>query len=69
MLVRSLQPNRRSRDPAIGDFGDAKIIRKFGEVPDGPFELEAIVTRWPATDSRRTLRSGSTCLGIPTAVD
>jgi hypothetical protein len=21
-------------DPAAGDFGDAKIIKKFGEVPD-----------------------------------
>jgi hypothetical protein len=21
-------------DPATGDFGDAKIIKKFGEVPD-----------------------------------
>jgi hypothetical protein len=24
----------RTGDPAIGDFGDAKIIKKFGEVPD-----------------------------------
>jgi hypothetical protein len=24
----------RTGDPATGDFGDAKIIRKFGEVPD-----------------------------------
>jgi hypothetical protein len=24
----------RSGDPATGDFGDAKVIRKFGEVPD-----------------------------------
>ena len=24
----------RSGDPAIGEFGDAKLIRKFGEVPD-----------------------------------
>ena len=24
----------RTGDPAIGDFGDAQIIRKFGEVPD-----------------------------------
>jgi hypothetical protein len=23
----------RSGDPATGDFGDAKLIRKFGEVP------------------------------------
>jgi hypothetical protein len=23
----------RTGDPATGDFGDAKIIRKFGEVP------------------------------------
>jgi hypothetical protein len=23
-----------SRDPATGDFGDAKVIRKFGEVPE-----------------------------------
>jgi hypothetical protein len=24
----------RTGDPAIGEFGDAKIIRKFGEVPE-----------------------------------
>ncbi|MGA2290389.1 hypothetical protein [Bradyrhizobium sp.] len=24
----------RTGDPATGDFGDAEIIRKFGEVPD-----------------------------------
>jgi hypothetical protein len=24
----------RSGDPATGDFGDAKLIRKFGNVPD-----------------------------------
>jgi hypothetical protein len=24
----------RSGDPATGDFGDAQLIRKFGEVPD-----------------------------------
>ena len=24
----------RSGDPATGDFGDAKLIRKFGDVPD-----------------------------------
>ncbi|MGY4408729.1 hypothetical protein ACVWW4_000465 [Bradyrhizobium sp. LB7.1] len=24
----------RSGDPATGEFGDAKVIRKFGEVPD-----------------------------------
>jgi hypothetical protein len=26
----------RTGDPATGDFGDAKIIKKFGDVPDGP---------------------------------
>jgi hypothetical protein len=25
----------RTGDPATGDFGDAQIIRKFGDVPDG----------------------------------
>ena len=25
---------RRARDPATGEFGDAKVIRKFGAVPD-----------------------------------
>jgi hypothetical protein len=25
---------RRTGDPATGEFGDAEIIRKFGEVPD-----------------------------------
>ena len=24
----------RSGEPATGDFGDAKLIRKFGDVPD-----------------------------------
>ena len=24
----------RTEDPATGDFDDAKVIRKFGEVPD-----------------------------------
>jgi hypothetical protein len=24
----------RSGDPATGDFGDATVIRKFGDVPD-----------------------------------
>jgi hypothetical protein len=24
----------RSGDPATGDFGDAKVIRKFGDVPE-----------------------------------
>ena len=24
----------RTGNPATGDFGDAKVIRKFGEVPD-----------------------------------
>ena len=24
----------RTGDPATGDFGDAKIIKKFGDVPD-----------------------------------
>ncbi|MET3997113.1 hypothetical protein ABID65_008793 [Bradyrhizobium sp. S3.9.2] len=25
---------RRTGDPAIGEFGDAKLLRKFGEAPD-----------------------------------
>jgi hypothetical protein len=25
---------RRTGDPATGDFSDAKVIRKFGDVPD-----------------------------------
>jgi hypothetical protein len=24
----------RTADPATGDFGDAKVIKKFGEVPE-----------------------------------
>jgi hypothetical protein len=24
----------RSGDPATGDFGDAELIRKFGDIPD-----------------------------------
>ena len=24
----------RTGDPATGDFGDAKVLKKFGEVPD-----------------------------------
>ena len=29
----------RTGDPATGDFGDAKVIRKFGDVPDDLSEL------------------------------
>jgi hypothetical protein len=29
----------RSGDPATGEFGDAKLIRKFGDVPDDLSEL------------------------------
>jgi hypothetical protein len=29
----------RSGDPATGEFGDAKVIRKFGDVPDDLGEL------------------------------
>lgn len=25
---------QRTGDPATGDFSDAKVIRKFGDVPD-----------------------------------
>jgi hypothetical protein len=32
MLERSLFPE--PGDPATGDFSDAKVIRKFGDVPD-----------------------------------
>jgi hypothetical protein len=31
MLAEAL--SRRTGDPATGDFGDAKVIRKFGDVP------------------------------------
>ena len=31
----------RSGDPATGDFGDAELIRKFGDVPD---DLDHTVT-------------------------
>jgi hypothetical protein len=29
----------RTGDPATGDFSDAKVIRKFGDVPDDLSEL------------------------------
>jgi len=29
----------RTGDPATGDFGDATVIRKFGDVPDDPTAL------------------------------
>ena len=29
----------RSGDPATGDFSDATVIRKFGDVPDDPSAL------------------------------
>jgi hypothetical protein len=29
----------RTGDPATGEFGDAKVIRKFGDVPDDLSEL------------------------------
>ena len=33
-LPRGAVAFSRTGDPATGDFGDAKIIKKFGEVPD-----------------------------------
>jgi hypothetical protein len=33
-LIHSLNPTSRTGDPAVGDFSDAKVIRKFGDVPD-----------------------------------
>jgi hypothetical protein len=32
----------RTGDPSTGDFGDAKVIRKFGEVPE---DLSALQRR------------------------
>jgi hypothetical protein len=29
----------RSGDPSTGEFGDAKVIRKFGDIPDDLSEL------------------------------
>jgi hypothetical protein len=29
----------RTGDPSTGDFGEAKLIRKFGDVPDDLSEL------------------------------
>lgn len=39
----------RTRDPATGDFGDAKVIKKFGDVPDNfePFHNLHINTQAP----------------------
>jgi hypothetical protein len=31
--------SRRSGDPATGEFSDAKLIRKFGDVPNDLSEL------------------------------
>ena len=35
-LQKRLKPliQSRSGDPAIGEFGDGRLIRKFGDVPD-----------------------------------
>src|ERR1019366_78021 len=33
----------RTGDPATGDFHDATVLRKFGDVPD---DLSALITRW-----------------------
>ena len=35
----------RTGDPATGDFGDAKVIRKFGEVPEESECAVGLVTR------------------------
>jgi hypothetical protein len=32
--VRVSHDDSRTGDPATGDFSDAKVIKKFGDVPD-----------------------------------
>jgi hypothetical protein len=32
--LKSVIRKSRSEDPAIGEFGDGRLIRKFGDVPD-----------------------------------
>jgi len=41
----------RTGDPATGDFGDAKIIKKFGEVPD---DLSTLYERRLVADDEET---------------
>ena len=39
----------RSGDPATGDFGDAIVLKKFGEVPD---DLRSTASAFPTASSR-----------------
>jgi hypothetical protein len=44
----------RSGDPATGDFGDATLIRKFGDVPEN---LSALKSDYPPSECSRKKRS------------
>lgn len=50
----------RTGGPAIGDFGDAKIIKKFGESWRTPCRC----LRWPRREKRRSVRSSKKRSGI-----
>ena len=45
----------RSGDPATGEFGDAKLIRKFGDVPGRP--ERAVKPDYPPSECSRKKRS------------
>jgi len=34
LLRRRARIQQRTGDPATGEFGDAKLIRKFGDIPE-----------------------------------
>jgi hypothetical protein len=46
---RRRQRFSRSGDPATGDFGDAIVLKKFGEVPD---DLRSTASAFPTASSR-----------------
>ena len=41
----------RTGDPATGDFSDAKVIRKFGDVPD---DLSGLCDEWQSPGDGNT---------------
>ena len=58
----------RTGDPATGDFGDAKVIKKFGDVPDGcsrpggsyPIGARILMLDWLAAGASCVLPKGRT---------
>jgi hypothetical protein len=42
----------RTGDPATGDFRDATVLRKFGDVPECVVKIDVAMTRAPSESAR-----------------